>query len=44
MFDCHVHFIDASRFRYPISRQRSAGFEALLGESAPYRAIISLRT
>jgi hypothetical protein len=32
MIDCHVHFIDASRFRYPIFPQRSAGFEALVGD------------
>jgi predicted TIM-barrel fold metal-dependent hydrolase len=32
MIDCHVHFIDASRFCYPIFRQRSAGFEALVGD------------
>jgi hypothetical protein len=31
MFDCHVHFIDASRFRYPISRQRSAGLALQFG-------------
>jgi predicted TIM-barrel fold metal-dependent hydrolase len=32
MIDCHVHFLDASRFRYPIFSERSAGFEALVGD------------
>jgi len=32
MIDCHVHLIDASRFRYSIFPQRSAGFEALVGD------------
>jgi predicted TIM-barrel fold metal-dependent hydrolase len=32
IIDCHMHFIDASRFRYPIFPQRSAGFEALVGD------------
>jgi predicted TIM-barrel fold metal-dependent hydrolase len=32
MIDCHVHFIDASRFSYPIFPERSAGFEALVGD------------
>jgi predicted TIM-barrel fold metal-dependent hydrolase len=32
MIDCHVHFIDANRFRYPIFPERSAGFEALVGD------------
>ena len=32
MIDCHVHFIDASRFRYPVFPQRSPGFEALVGD------------
>jgi predicted TIM-barrel fold metal-dependent hydrolase len=32
MIDCHVHFFDASRFRYPIFPERSAGFEALVGD------------
>ena len=32
IIDCHVHFIDAGRFRYPIFPQRSAGFEALVGD------------
>jgi predicted TIM-barrel fold metal-dependent hydrolase len=32
MIDCHVHFIDASRFCFPIFRQRSAAFEALVGD------------
>jgi predicted TIM-barrel fold metal-dependent hydrolase len=30
--DCHVHFIDAGQFRYPIFPERSAGFEALVGD------------
>jgi predicted TIM-barrel fold metal-dependent hydrolase len=34
--DCHVHFIDAGQFRYPIFPERSAGFEALVGD---YRAL-----
>jgi hypothetical protein len=29
--DCHVHFIDAGRFRYSVF-PRSAGFEALVGD------------
>jgi predicted TIM-barrel fold metal-dependent hydrolase len=39
MIDCHVHFIDASRFRYPIFPERSAGFEALVGDysALPHR-------
>ena len=32
MIDCHAHFIDASRFRYPVFPQRSPGFEALVGD------------
>jgi predicted TIM-barrel fold metal-dependent hydrolase len=32
IIDCHVHFIDAGRFRYPIFPRRSAGFEALVGD------------
>ena len=32
IIDCHVHFIDAGRFRYPIFPQRSAGFEALVAD------------
>src|SRR5262245_55169309 len=32
IIDCHVHFIDAGRFRYPIFPQRSVGFEALVGD------------
>jgi predicted TIM-barrel fold metal-dependent hydrolase len=35
--DCHMHFIDASRFCYPIFPQRSAGFEALVGGALPRR-------
>ena len=30
--DCHVHFIDADQFRYPIFPERSTGFEALVGD------------
>ena len=30
--DCHVHFIDAGQFRYPIFPERSAGLEALVGD------------
>jgi hypothetical protein len=29
--DCHVHFIDAGQFRYPIFSELSPGFEALVG-------------
>jgi predicted TIM-barrel fold metal-dependent hydrolase len=32
IIDCHVHFIDAGRFRYPIFPEHSAGFEALVGD------------
>ena len=32
IIDCHVHFIDAGRFRYPIFPQRSPGFESLVGD------------
>jgi predicted TIM-barrel fold metal-dependent hydrolase len=32
IIDCHVHFIDAGRFRYPIFPERSAGFESLVGD------------
>jgi predicted TIM-barrel fold metal-dependent hydrolase len=32
VIDCHMHFIDAGRFRYPILPQRSASFEALVGD------------
>ena len=32
ILDCHQHFIDARRFRYPIFESRSAGFEALFGD------------
>ena len=45
IIDCHVHFIDGDRFRYPIFPQRSAGFEALVGDySALPRAAICRRT
>ena len=32
IIDCHQHFIDARRLRYPVFMQRSAGFEALVGD------------
>jgi len=32
ILDCHQHFYDARRFRYPAFVTRSAGFEALFGE------------
>ncbi len=32
IIDCHQHFFDARRFRYPVFDQRSAGFEALVGD------------
>ncbi len=32
IFDCHQHFYDASRFRYPVFETRSVGFEALFGD------------
>ena len=32
ILDCHQHFFDARRFRYPIFETRSAGFEALVGD------------
>ena len=32
IIDCHQHFIDARRLRYPVFLQRSAGFEALVGD------------
>jgi predicted TIM-barrel fold metal-dependent hydrolase len=32
IIDCHVHFVDANRFRYPIFAQHSAGFEELVGD------------
>ena len=32
ILDCHLHFIDAGRFRYPVFAQPSAGFEALVGD------------
>src|SRR5262245_58123788 len=32
ILDCHQHFYDAGRFRYPVFEARSAGFEALVGD------------
>lgn len=32
ILDCHQHFFDARRFRYPVFETRSAGFEALVGD------------
>jgi len=32
IIDCHQHFIDSRRLRYPVFIQRSAGFEALVGD------------
>lgn len=32
IIDCHVHFIDERVIRYPVFAQRSAGFEALVGD------------
>ncbi len=32
ILDCHQHFIDERLFRYPVFQQRSAGFEALVGD------------
>jgi predicted TIM-barrel fold metal-dependent hydrolase len=32
ILDCHLHFCDARRLRYPVFAQRSAGFEALVGD------------
>jgi predicted TIM-barrel fold metal-dependent hydrolase len=32
IIDCHQHFIDSRRLRYPVFMQRSAGFEALVGD------------
>jgi hypothetical protein len=32
IIDCHQHFIDSGRLRYPVFMQRSAGFEALIGD------------
>ena len=32
IIDCHQHFYDAGRMRYPVFESRSAGFEALLGD------------
>src|SRR5262245_61095565 len=32
ILDCHQHFFDAPRFRYPVFETRSAGFEALVGD------------
>jgi predicted TIM-barrel fold metal-dependent hydrolase len=32
ILDCHQHFYDAKHLRYPLFAQRSAGFEALVGD------------
>lgn len=32
ILDCHQHFFDAKRFRYPVFETRSVGFEALVGD------------
>ena len=32
ILDCHQHFYDAGRLHYPVFAQRSAGFEALVGD------------
>ena len=32
IIDCHQHFFDARCLRYPVFAQRSAGFEALVGD------------
>src|SRR5262249_49713137 len=32
ILDCHQHFYDAKRFRYPVFETRSSGFEALVGD------------
>jgi predicted TIM-barrel fold metal-dependent hydrolase len=32
VLDCHAHFLDAQLHTYPIFQQRSAGFEALVGD------------
>jgi predicted TIM-barrel fold metal-dependent hydrolase len=32
IIDCHQHFFDARRLHYPVFAQRSAGFEALVGD------------
>jgi predicted TIM-barrel fold metal-dependent hydrolase len=32
ILDCHQHFYDARRLRYPVFAQRSAGFEAVVGD------------
>src|SRR5262249_7850549 len=32
IIDCHHHFIDSRCLRYPLFMQRSAGFEALVGD------------
>lgn len=32
IIDCHQHFIDARRLQYPVFAQRSAGFEAVVGD------------
>jgi predicted TIM-barrel fold metal-dependent hydrolase len=33
--DCHAHILDAQLHTYPIFRQRSPGFEALVGDYSP---------
>ncbi|MGH8128721.1 MAG: amidohydrolase family protein [Gammaproteobacteria bacterium] len=32
IIDCHQHFVDARRLQYPVFTQRSAGFEAVVGD------------
>ncbi|HTH98319.1 MAG TPA: amidohydrolase family protein [Stellaceae bacterium] len=32
ILDCHQHFFDARRVHYPVFAERSAGFEALVGD------------
>ena len=32
ILDCHQHFYDSSRFRYPVFDGRGAGFQALVGD------------
>jgi predicted TIM-barrel fold metal-dependent hydrolase len=39
IIDCHQHFVDARRFRYPVFETRNPGFEALVGD---YRALPSV--
>jgi predicted TIM-barrel fold metal-dependent hydrolase len=40
IIDCHQHFYDAGRMRYPVFEGRSAGFEALLGDYSASRECI----